>query len=394
MWRLTYQISGFREKQVIRFTMTTRLRGMTWDHPRGLDSLTSADKAIEKLTGISIDWKARSLLDFGDQPLIEFYKEFDLIILDHPHVPDAVVANTIIPFDGLLTADELFKLSQSSVGPSHDSYIYRGKQWALAIDAAAQVSAYRPDLISAPPTLWSEVLSLAKEGKLLWPHKPVDAFCSFATLIAQFGSPLCSTNSFINKQSAAETLDFMIELSHSVPSFCATSNPIDIAERLTEGSDYAVGVCMFGYSNYSRDKFPKNLLKYYQVPSFDGRARGSILGGAGIGISSASKNPELAAKAAMALCSEEIQVGDYLTGGGQPGDISAWKSPSANALTADFFANTLSTMQGAWVRPRILGWPELQFSVGNLIAKILHQRLFTAQDLQDIEDSYDKFIRE
>ena len=374
--------------------MTTKLRGMTWDHPRGLDSLTSADMAILKLTGTSIEWKARSLLDFGDQPLIEFYEEFDLIILDHPHVPDAVVAKTIIPFDELLTAEELFKLSNSSVGPSHDSYIYRGKQWALAIDAAAQVSAYRPDLIGAPPKLWDEVLSLGKEGKLLWPYKPVDAFCSFATLIFQFGSPLCSTNSFIDKQSAAATLDFMIELSQSVPSFCATSNPIDIAERLAEGSDYAVGVCMFGYSNYSRKNFRKNLIKYYQIPSFDGQARGSILGGAGIGISSASKNPELAAKAAVALCSPEIQAGDYLVGGGQPGDVSTWKNPSANVLTADFFANTLSTLEGAWVRPRILGWPELQFSAGNLIAKILNTRVFSDRDLQEIEDSYREFIKD
>jgi multiple sugar transport system substrate-binding protein len=179
--------------------------------------------------------------------------------------------------------------------------------------------------------LWDDVLSLAKEGKVLWPHKPVDAFCSFATLMAQFGSPLCSTNTFIDKQTAEKTISFMIELSQSVPSFCATSNPIDIAERLAEGSDYAVGVCMFGYSNYSRSNFRKNLLKYYQIPSFDGLARGSILGGAGVGISSASKNPELAARVAMALCSPEIQVGDYLTGGGQPGDVSVWKTAGASS---------------------------------------------------------------
>jgi multiple sugar transport system substrate-binding protein len=374
--------------------MGAKLRGMTWDHPRGLDSLTASDKSVERLTGTSVHWEARSLLDFGDQPLVEFFEDFDLIILDHPHVPDAVVANTIIPFDDLLTLDELLKLSKSSVGASHDSYIYRGKQWALAIDAAAQVSAYRPDLIQNPPTLWDEVLTFGKEGKLLWPYKPVDAFCSFATLMSQFGSPLTSGDSFINQQSASETLHFMIELSQIVPSFCATSNPIEIAERLADGSDYAVGVCMFGYSNYSRQNFRKNLLKYYQIPSFDGKARGSILGGAGIGISSASKHPELAAKVAMALCSQEIQGGDYLIGGGQPGDLSAWKSPSANSLTADFFANTLSTLEGAWVRPRILGWPELQLNVGNIIAKILNAKAFSQGDLQEIENSFLKSIKE
>jgi multiple sugar transport system substrate-binding protein len=374
--------------------MITRLRGMTWDHPRGLDSLRSSDEAVTKLTGISIDWQARSLLAFGDQPLNEFYKEFDLIILDHPHVPDAVVANTIIPFDDLLTADELLDLSNSSVGPSHDSYIYRGKQWALAIDAAAQVSACRPDLIDSPPRLWDEVLSIGKEGKLLWPYKPVDAFCSFATLMSQFGAPLCSSDDFIEKEPAERVINFMIELSRVVPSFCATSNPIDIAERLSQDSEYAIGVCMFGYSNYSRRNFRKNLLKFFQIPSFDGQARGSILGGAGIGISSASRNPQDAARAAFALCSQEIQTGKYLMGGGQPGHLSVWKNQAANALTADFFANTLSTLNGAWVRPRILGWPELQFSVGNLLARILSTGRFANQDLQVIQDSYGKFIKE
>jgi multiple sugar transport system substrate-binding protein len=96
----------------------------------------------------------------------------------------------------------------------------------------------------------------------------------------------------------------------------------------------------------------------------------------------------------MALCSPEIQVGDYLTGGGQPGDVSVWKDAKANELTADFFANTLTTLEGTWVRPRILGWPELQFSVGNLLSKILEIGAFTARDLQEIEDSYGEFIKE
>jgi hypothetical protein len=75
MWRLTSQIPGAHGKLVILFIIMTKLRGMTWDHPRGLESLTAADRVIEQLTGISIDWQARSLLDFGDQPLIEFYKK-------------------------------------------------------------------------------------------------------------------------------------------------------------------------------------------------------------------------------------------------------------------------------------------------------------------------------
>jgi multiple sugar transport system substrate-binding protein len=47
-----------------------------------------------------------------------------------------------------------------TAGPSFRSYTYGGHQWALAVDAAAQVSAYRPDLLRHPPTTWPDVLTL------------------------------------------------------------------------------------------------------------------------------------------------------------------------------------------------------------------------------------------
>ena len=147
--------------------MSENLRGMSWDHPRGLDSLVNSNSFLLEQYGILVDWDARSLLAFGDQPIVEFYSDYDLLVIDHPHVPDAVHSETVLSFDELLTADQMESLARTSVGESHNSYKYQGKQWALAIDTAAQVSAYRPDKADRSPIFWSEVLDIAKSGTLL-----------------------------------------------------------------------------------------------------------------------------------------------------------------------------------------------------------------------------------
>ncbi len=373
--------------------MSTSLKGMTWNHPRGFDSVVGCNLKLKEEMNVEVTWDARSLLAFGDQPILEFYQEYDLIIIDHPHVPDAVQSSTVIPFEELISADELETLRRTSVGESHVSYQYQGKQWALAIDSAAQVSAFRSDKADRAPIFWSEVLDFARSGTLLWPHKPVDAFSTFATLMAQKGSPLLSSQSFIDKSVAQEVLSFMIELAGLVPDFCLNSNPIDIAEALVTEDRYTYGICMYGYSNYSRLGFRNHLLTYDDLPSFSGRADASQLGGAGIAVSRASKYPVLAAQVALFLSSPAMQSTSYVTAGGQPGNLVAWKSSHVNALTNNFYANTLRSLEGAWVRPRIYGWPEIQYAASQVIHQILSTKKLVAANLIAIEDSYAQYVK-
>ncbi len=370
------------------------LRGMTWDHPRGLDSVLRSNSLLELEVDVTVEWSARSLLAFGDQPITEFYQDFDLMIIDHPHVPDAVHSKSVIALDQLLSHGDLKLLQRTSVGHSHESYQYQGSQWALAIDTAAQVSAYRPDKADRSPIFWDEVLAIAKTGTLLWPHKPVDAFSTFATLMAQREAPLTSAGRFIDKTKAADVLEFMIELSGLVPDICLTSNPIQAAEILASEDRYSHAICMYGYSNYSHAGFREHRIRYDDLPSFDGRATGSQLGGAGIAVSSATTHPELAAKVALLLSSPAIQSSTYVAAGGQPGNLEAWKSSYANHLTDNFFANTLRSLEGAWVRPRIYGWPEVQFAASQIIHRILTQKRLVTADLESLESTYEAHIKE
>lgn len=370
------------------------LKGMTWDHVRGRDCLIQSNDLLIQKCGISVTWDARSLLAFGDQHISEFYNDYDLMIIDHPHVPDAVHADAVIPFEELVTASQLDLLEATSVGASHDSYLYQGKHWALAIDTAAQVSAFRPDKAERSPVFWHEVFALAKKKELLWAHKPVDAFSTFATLMAQKGHPLEGASRFIDQEMAFEVLEFMVELASLVPDFCATSNPIDIAEVLSGTDDYAYGICMYGYSNYSREGFRKQILIYDDLPSFDGRATGSQLGGAGVAVSSKSKNPKAAAEAAMLLSLPEIQATTYGLAGGQPGNLIAWKDQLLNEVSNNFFRNTLRTLENAWVRPRVLGWPDVQYQSSLIIHKCLVEKKVSKKDVEEIASTYDKYVKE
>jgi len=370
------------------------LKGMTWDHPRGLDCLVNSDGLLQEQLQVSVDWSARSLLAFGDQHISEFYADHDLMIIDHPHVPDAVHANAVIALEDVASAEDMALLAKTSVGASHDSYIYKGKHWALAIDTAAQVSAYRPDKTSQSLVFWSDVLDAGGEGLVLWPHKPVDAFSTFATIMAQKGHALCSGSQFIDKAVAAEVLAFMIELAKVVPAQCLSMNPIEAAEYLVTTDKEHYSICMYGYTNYSRNGFRERPIIYDDVPSFDGLASGSQLGGAGIAISSATKNVELAAKVAILLSLPQIQSTTYVDAGGQPGNLAAWKAPHANAITRNFFNNTLRTLERAWVRPRFLGWPDVQYQSSLIIHKILKEKNFSSSDIAAISETYTRYNQE
>lgn len=373
---------------------TTTLRGMTWDHPRGVDGLVASDDLVSDLHGVRVDWEARSLLAFGDQLVGEFADRYDLMVIDHPHVPDAVAAGAVIALDELLDAATLATLQRESVGESHDSYSYRGHQWALAVDAAAQVSAFRPDLSDAAPVYWDDVLALARRGTVLWPYKPVDAFSTFATLLAQLGAPLAATPGFLDRHAAAEALDTMLELASSVPEWCQSANPIDAAEALASGSEFSHAVALFGYANYSRAGFRAHELVYDDIPSYDGRARGATLGGAGVAVSSATRHPELAAAVAVTLAGAVAQAGSYTVGGGQPGNLRAWKSTELNRLTRNFFGNTLRTLEGAWVRPRVLGWPEMQLEMSHIIHDCLLARRIAPGTVALLDALGDRLLRE
>jgi multiple sugar transport system substrate-binding protein len=361
---------------------------MTWEHDRGYGSVVAAAKAYRAVRPeVEVRWEFRSLQAFADHPIDQLVDEYDLLVIDHPHIPLAAEEGLLAPLDGAGHDDELVVLATQSVGRSHESYQHLGHQWGLATDAAAQVAAFRPDLIAEPPRDWPAVQELAREGRVLWPAKPIDAFSSLVTISANAGaSPMNGDGLFLPDQDALAALDLLHELAALVPADNLGWNPIQTADALAEGDRFAYSPLLFGYTNYSRSGFRSNLLRYIDIPSGPLGVAGSLLGGAGIAVS--ARSPELAAARAHAfwLASADVQSGVYFDGGGQPGNAVAWEGDRTNALTLDFFRGTRATLEAAYLRPRTAQYIELQDRLSPLVTAALAGEITDAHCIRRLNE--------
>ena len=354
-----------------------KLKGITWDHARGYDPLIAASELYFKEKGIQVEWQKRSLTNFGDQSLEELSKQFDLIIMDHPHVGVVEASNCLLPLNDLVDLSILNALKISSAGPSYESYYYHGKQWALPIDAAMQCASYRADLMhnESLPTSWEEVFDLAKTlaAKKLYIGMalcPTDCLCSFLSLTAQMGSPIQENNKLLVEPSIGlKALTMLRSMRDTFHPKALDWNPIALYDYMSQENDIAYSPLVFCYTNYSRTGFRKNILKYHTAPEINN----AVLGGAGIALTSSCSNVHEAANYAAWICSDDVQSTIYVNAQGQPGNKMAWENKQANAITNNFFASTMPSLTNAYVRPRYQGWPKFQTFLGETIhAYLLH----------------------
>jgi multiple sugar transport system substrate-binding protein len=361
------------------------LRGITWAHPRGLAPLLATAQAFEREQGdVHISWTARSLQAFGEQSIEELAAEYDLLVIDHPFVGTAARSRCLVPLDEHLPAAFLAAQAEQSVGESYQSYLYDGHLWALAIDAAAQVSAYRPDLMAvigrAIPQTWDEVLDLAREARtarIAIPLTPVNTICSFFTLCASHGEPPGSERTRLVSRAIGRTaLTILRRLVQDGHPESLSLDPPRALERMAHGDAIAYCPALFGYSNYARPGYAPHLCRFTNIPSSSqgGRPRGSTLGGAGLAISSSCRALPQACAYAQWVASAECQRTIYVESGGQPGNRLAWTDPAVNAATSNFFLDTLATLENAYVRARYDGFVPFQEKAGYLIHDYLRDR--------------------
>jgi multiple sugar transport system substrate-binding protein len=363
------------------------LRGITWDHPRGYQPLVACSQIYAASTGIQVTWERRSLKDFGDLPIDQLAADYDLLIIDHPHVGLASSSGCLTPLETLLSPATLENLSASSAGPSHDSYLYGGSQWGLAIDAAMQVASYRPNLVEALPTAWDDALALAAELRRrgLWMATalcPTDSICGFLTLCANLGAPLGAQ--WVNNATATAALDLLAEICAASHAMSLDANPIAVLDAMSSGDDIAYCPFSFCYTNYGRDGFRPYLVQYGPIPGVSG----SILGGAGIAVSAFSNHQDSAGAFCAWVCSDSVQSGPYVEHGGQPGYRAAWLNPQANTLTHGFFQSTLPSLEQAYVRPRYAGFVTFQEQAGRIINTWLRDKSSTQSCLEALEAAF------
>jgi multiple sugar transport system substrate-binding protein len=354
--------------------MTIHLKGITWGHTRGfLPMVATAQRFHETHPEVHIDWEIRSLQEFADASVASLARRYDLLVVDHPSSGHAAEGKILTPLDDWMSHDFLADQAANSVGPSYESYSYRGHQWALAIDAAAPVSGWRPELLErseiSPPTTWDALLDLARRGLVAVSGIPIDSLMHFYMLCVGLGeAPFLRPESVVEESIGVRALEMLRQLLLLCDPNCLSMNPIAVWELLAASDRVAYCPFAYGYSNYSRAGYASNVLRTGGLIALEnGRVCRSTLGGAGLAISSACKHKEVAVEYACYVVSQDCQTTLYFDSGGQPGYHAAWTNHEINRRSNSFFDNTLNTLRDAYLRPRFFGYLDFQEKAGLIV---------------------------
>ena len=360
---------------------TIQLRGLAWDHRRCWGPLeASVDRYAAANPGITIRWDRRSLWEFGEGRLEGPAADYDLVIYDHPFVGEAARKGLMVDLSTMLSADETAALAADSLGPSWRSYGFGGGVWALPIDGAAQVAAYRPDLLSgyaaAAPGTFEEVIALGEavraDGRFIgWPSIPVDVMCTVLTVAAGMGYRLGARTSFLAADEIADVMAVLRRLRTLAHPLSERWNPITCYDHMAAADDVVYVPYAFGYVNYTTPA-SGSALAFADIPCLNGHdVRGALLGGAGIGISARSPHARAAFDYAMFLCDADYQAGDYVRHGGQPASLGAWTDPATDAATGGFFSATRQSLKTAYLRPNTPGFIDFFRAAAKLTSRHL-----------------------
>lgn len=337
--------------------MTTALRGLTWDHPRGyvvLDALAAEDGGVR--------WARQPLEGFESRPLRSLADDYDLVVIDHPGLGEAVRDGALRPLDTLLSGAELAACAAGSAGQSYASYQLDGRQWALPADAAAQVAVGRPDLLTGQPRTWDDACRTAREQPtavcLGGPH----ALLMFAAICVALGAAparAAENGVFADPDTGAAAAGIMADLLAHADAGLAGQNPITILDAMAAGGGPAYCPLVYGYVTYQRPRPGARALAAFDAPAGPGGI-GSVLGGTGVAVTRSCADLAAARKQLLRLVSEDVQVGLYAELGGQSASRAAWLDPAADTRAAGFYSATRRTIEAAWVRPRFAGYVVFQ----------------------------------
>jgi multiple sugar transport system substrate-binding protein len=365
--------------------VTVRLSGLTWDHPRGYRVLDALAGALEP--DVSVQWQRQPLEGFESRPLRTLADEFDLLVVDHPGLGEAVRDGALLPLDKVFGARELAAWRTASVGASYDSYVLGGRPWALPLDAAAQVAVARPDLMQARPASWAQACQAARTHPttlcLGGPH----ALLMFSAICLASGAGPARDGAtagdhgwpgdhrlagdhrsagdhgpFVAEAAGTAALEIMSDLLAQADRELSQRNPIGVLDAMAAGGGPAYCPLVYGYVTYQRPLGGEPgswRLAAFNAPAGPGGI-GSVLGGTGVAITRSAAEPGAAAALIRTLLSDEVQIGLYAELGGQSSARRAWQHPGADAAAGGFYRATLATVEQAWVRPRFAGYPEFQ----------------------------------
>jgi multiple sugar transport system substrate-binding protein len=349
-------------------------RGLTWDHPRGYAALTAAAEcAAVRRGGPLLTWDRQPLEGFESHPIGELARHYDLLVIDHPHIGEAVAEGCLVSLEDVFDVSLIADWSTRTMGSAMASYAWGGQHWALPLDVATQVMALRPDLLAGPqPGTWDDVVRMSERCavtvSVAGPHAVLHLFALCAALGAEPGrEDLLASAPFV------EAWRILTVLHARSPRGTTSLNPIELLETMAGSNAIALVPLVYGYVNYAVPAGGRHAVVFDDAPvAVSGGRHGSVLGGTGIAITRRARvSPELHAHLVW-LLSDEAQTQFIPFHEGQPSARAAWSDDAVNARWAGFYHRTAGTVAAALVRPRHAGYIAFQARASALIRAALH----------------------
>ncbi len=371
------------------------LTGTAWDHMRGfVPKVATAQAFHDANPEVEIAWSKRTLHEFGHAPVEQLAAEFDLIVLDHPFVGELAARRLVHPLNELLSRDELDDLARDSCGLSLSSYIWEGQLWAFPIDAAAPAAVWHPGKLgdTPPPTRWSDVLALARSGRVILANFHADCFLNWLGMTTAFGGrPGESPDCIVDRHAGTLAAECLNEVSRIADPRSFETNPIAACRLLASDDRVAYCPMAFTYGVYGAAEYQASPLKFGNPPALgEGSIPRTILGGTGLAISTrcTGRARDVAVRYARYVASRDVQAGLYIQSGGQPARASAWTAARGKNLWNGFFADTAQVMERAIMRPRFTGFVAFQGVAGAFLQAYLRGEIDVADALERLNAAY------
>lgn len=366
--------------------------GLTWDHPRGYVALEKAAEQA-RAQGLSLQWKRQPLEGFESHPIEELADQYDLIVLDHPHIGDAVAADCLQPLESLFDAPALQAWKEQSIGNTFESYLYGGKHWALPLDAASQVAAYREDrLDESPPATWEATLAFARRHPVALSLAGPHAILSLFSMSAAHGDAPAAAipERLFEGRGASVAWELMQQLYALSYKGWAERNPIAILEALARDAQAVYCPLVYGYVNYSVANDQRHAVHFTDVPAGPSGRLGSVLGGTGLAVSRRTKVSDALLAHLAGLLSPATQRDFIPFAEGQPSARMAWSDERVNKAWGGFFAQTKRTLEQAIVRPRHPQYVPFQTAASACVRQALADRLAATEVINALQSLYER----
>jgi len=347
--------------------------GLTWDHPRGYDALAeAARRANAERAEPLIHWEKQPLEGFESAPITELAARHDLLVLDHPHIGEAVADDRLIPLEELYEPGQLADWRANSIGPSLASYHWQGHTYAVPLDVATQVMARRSDKVGTPPATWEEVADLASSRPVALSLGGPHAFLNLISFAAGTGH-IVGGDEMLPDSAALPALEQLQRLYQRAPKGCETLNPIRLLETRARGDDFPLVPLIVGYFTCAQKGYAPHLLHFSDTICAPG-GYGGVLGGTGIAISRrAAPTRDLLDHVAW-LMDVRTQTKFFPRHGGQPSARAAWADARVNADSPNFYCQTNRTAETALLRPRFDGYIAFQTQASDVLRKAFADR--------------------